>query len=81
MKQQLSVTQINRKHTEPKAVQRDRYNKNQYWVQSETHRQLSYRVILTDDEVYCACKGFKFGKGTLCKHLMKLLKIQVGVSV
>lgn len=80
MKQQLSVTQINRKHTESKVVQRDRYHKGHYWVQSTKHAQLYYKVILTDDKLYCAYKAWKFGGGQLYKHIFKVMEIDAGIG-
>jgi hypothetical protein len=69
------TTQAQKKSYEPKPITRDRRNKGHYWVSSESHGQLYYKVILTEEEIYCACKAWKFRK-EICKHLFKVMALE-----
>jgi hypothetical protein len=74
------ITQT-RKRYEERPVQRMKgYPNGYWWVQSDTHKQLWYRVVLTDDneKVYCACPYFK-RKREMCRHLIRVMNLEAMV--
>jgi hypothetical protein len=74
------TSQRKNNNNEVKEIRRDRYHKDYFWVQSEKYDQLSYRVILSNTEMYCACEYFKH-KQAACKHIMKVMAREGGHTV
>ena len=63
----------------PKIVQRINGNPGTYWVKSETHNQLWYKVVLRpeQDVYYCACEAHKYSGGKqICKHILRVIETE-----
>jgi hypothetical protein len=74
------ISQQVKKHYEEKPVQRVRGSPGAFYVRSENPKkqQLWYKVVLRENEMYCACEFFKFRK-EVCKHLFRVMALYGGV--
>ena len=69
--------QVIRKVYQEKPVQRIRGSPGAFYVKSENPKksQLWYKVVLRDNEIYCACDFFKYRK-EVCKHVFKIMALE-----
>jgi hypothetical protein len=81
MTQVIKYEMKDKKHVQEPIVEKDKYHKNVYWVQSfnPKHQQKYYKVSfsLEDNVVDCSCPAwmYKMGGGVMCKHMLRLLEV------
>lgn len=65
---------------EERPVQKVRGSPGSYWVQSSRFKQLWYKVTLIPEKniCKCTCDAFKFSPNIACKHVLKVVSIEVG---